>query len=126
MIVTDKTKITKKCVACKTIKEGEKIAVKLIDELKESKSGIGLAANQIGINKRVCVVNVKKPLLLINPEIIEHSTDAFAFVEGCLSFPKKAVRTLRFKTIKVKSDNLKKPKTLKEPENKDKDEYLLV
>jgi len=125
MIVTEIDKLNKKCKPCKSVKEGEEIGVKLLDELKESKSGIGLAANQIGINKRVCVVNVKKPLLLINPEIIEHSTDAFAFVEGCLSFPKKAVRTLRFKTIKVKSDNWKKPKTFKVPENKDKDDYLL-
>ena len=46
--------------------------VKLLDELRKSKSGIGLAANQIGINKRVCVINVKEPIVLINPTITEN------------------------------------------------------
>ena len=125
MIVTTKEKLNIKCEPCSSVEEGEKIGAQLLKYLTESPTGIGLAANQLGINKRVCVINCKDPVVLINPEIIEHSTDAFAFVEGCLSFPKKAVRTLRFKTIKVKSDNWKKPKTFKVPENKDKDDYLL-
>ena len=58
--------------------------------------GIGLAANQIGINKRVCVINVKEPLVLINPRIVEHSEEQFMFAEGCLSFPGKHVRTGRY------------------------------
>jgi peptide deformylase len=72
------------------IPEGEAIAVKLLNELTNSKSGIGLAAPQIGITKRVCVVNVKEPIVLINPEIIE-SDGEFIFKEGCLSYPKKVV-----------------------------------
>jgi len=36
-----------------------------------------LAANQIGINKRVCVVNVKEPLVLINPRIVKKSKEEF-------------------------------------------------
>ena len=77
-------------------------------ELRTSEqSGIGLAANQIGINKRVCVVNVKEPLVLINPQIIERSEKEFIFPEGCLSFPDKKVRTKRNVSIKVKADNYK-------------------
>ena len=72
MIVKDKSKLTTRCEPT-NIKEGEEIAVRLLHELRQSENGIGLAANQIGINKRVCVINVKNPLVLINPEIIERS-----------------------------------------------------
>ena len=107
MIITDKNKLKDKCEPCSSVEEGEEIAVKLLNELKDSDSGIGLAANQIGINKRVCVVNVEKPIVLINPEIVEKSKDVFAFMEGCLSFPKQAIKTARYKWIKVKADNHK-------------------
>ena len=107
MIIKDKNKLKEKCSPV-SIKEGEEIAVRLLHELRNSEeSGIGLAANQIGINKRVCVINVKEPLVLINPEIIERSEDEFIFPEGCLSFPNKKVRTKRNVSIKVKADNYK-------------------
>jgi len=105
MIITDKDKLTQKCKPCKSVEEGEEIGAKLLNELTKSQSGIGLAANQIGINKRVCVLNVKEPVVLINPKIIEHSEEKFAFIEGCLSFPNKAIKTERYKWIKVQSDN---------------------
>ena len=105
MIVTDKSKITQVCEPCKSVEEGEEIAKKLLDELIDSKSGIGLAANQIGINKRVCVVNVKEPVVLINPEIVEKSEEKFAFIEGCLSFPGESIKTTRHKWVKVKALN---------------------
>ncbi len=126
MIITETDKLTKKCTKCKSIKEGEAIGVKLLEELKDSKSGIGLAANQIGINKAVCVVNVKEPILLINPEITETSEDMYAFVEGCLSFPKKAVRTLRYKSIKVKTKNHKEILEFSLPTDKEEDNFLLT
>ena len=103
MIVTDKNKITQVCEPCESIEEGEKIGVQLLEELSDK--GIGLAANQIGINKRVCVINVKEPIVLINPEIIEKSEDKFAFIEGCLSFPKESIKTTRHKWVKIKTDN---------------------
>ena len=105
MIIKDKSKLTTKCLPV-SVDDGEKVATKLLHELRNSEqSGIGLAANQIGIQKRVCVVNVKEPLVLINPEIIERSEKEFIFPEGCLSFPDKKVRTKRNISIKVKSDN---------------------
>jgi len=109
MIIKDKSKLTTRCEPT-NVKDGEEIAVRLLHELRTSEqSGIGLAANQIGINKRVCVVNVKEPLVLINPEIIERSEKEFVFAEGCLSFPNKKVRTKRNVSIKVKADNHKEP-----------------
>ena len=107
MIVKDKSRLTTRCEPT-NLKEGEEIAVRLLHELRTSEEkGVGLAANQIGINKRVCIVNVKEPLVLINPEIIERSEKEFIFPEGCLSFPNKKVRTKRNISVKVKADNHK-------------------
>ena len=88
-----------------SVKEGEEIGVRLLHELRESNNGIGLAANQIGINKRVCVVNVKEPLVLINPKIVEKSKEQFVFAESCLSFPNSKVKTIRHQDIVVEADN---------------------
>ena len=106
MIIKDKMKLQEKCSPV-SIKEGEEIGVRLLHELRESNNGIGLAANQIGINKRVCVINVKEPLVLINPKIIEHSKEQFIFPEGCLSFPDSKIKTQRHQDIVVEADNHK-------------------
>ena len=104
MIIKDKTKLQEKCSPI-SIKEGEEIGVRLLHELRESENGIGLAANQIGINKRVCVINVKEPLVLINPKIVEKSKEQFVFAEGCLSFPDSKLKTKRHQDIVVEADN---------------------
>ena len=106
MIIEDKTKLEKKCSTV-SVKEGEEIGGRLLHELRQSKNGIGLAANQIGINKRVCVINVKEPLVLINPKIAEKSKEQFIFPEGCLSFPNLKVKTTRHQDIVVEADNHK-------------------
>ena len=105
MIITEETKLRLMCEEVKTVEEGEKIGVQLLKELTESTNGIGLAANQIGINKRVCVINVKEPLVLINPRIVEKSEEQFVFAEGCLSFPGKHVKTGRHTSVIVEADN---------------------
>jgi len=104
MIIEDKTELEKKCSPV-SVKEGEEIGVRLLHELRQSKNGIGLAANQIGINKRVCVINVKEPLVLINPKIVEHSKEKFVFPEGCLSFPNDKIKTQRYTSVVVEADN---------------------
>ena len=106
MIIKDKTKLEEKCSPV-SIKEGEEIGVRLLHELRESENGIGLAANQIGIDKRVCVINVKEPLVLINPKIVEKSKEQFVFPEGCLSFPDSKIKTQRHQDIVVEADNHK-------------------
>jgi len=106
VIIKDKIKLQEKCSPV-TIKEGEEIGVRLLHELRQSENGIGLAANQIGINKRVCVINVKEPLVLINPKIVEKSKEQFIFPEGCLSFPDSKIKTQRHQDIVVEADNHK-------------------
>jgi peptide deformylase len=64
--------------------------------------GIGLAAPQIGINKRIFVMgNPQLSYICVNPEIIEGSGD-IKDQEGCLSFPGLYLHVNRYETIKVK------------------------
>ena len=105
MITKNINELNKPCLPVSSIEEGEEIAAKLLNELTNSKNGVGLAANQIGIQKRVCVVNVKEPVVLINPKIVDKSEETFVFPEGCLSFPNKHVRTIRSVEITVEADN---------------------
>ena len=88
-----------------TVEEGLEIATKLFQILNERGDGIGLAANQVGIDASVAVVNVKEPIVLINPEIIKKEEET-RYYEGCLSFPKKGCHTKRYKIVEVKVDNM--------------------
>ena len=69
---------------------------KLLDDMLETMyaaPGIGLAAVQVGILKRIIVIDISKdkekktPLFLINPEIISRSKKTSVYEEGCLSLP---------------------------------------
>ena len=86
-----------------SLEEGNKIATKLFQILTERKDGIGLAANQVGIDASVAVVNVRNPIILINPEIIEQ-WDEVPYYEGCLSFKGKGINTKRYKNIVITTE----------------------
>ena len=86
-----------------SVDEGLKIAEELLNILSERKDGIGLAANQIGYDARVAVVNIREPLILINPVIIEQ-WDEINYYEGCLSFPKKGIHTKRYKNVIIQTE----------------------
>lgn len=69
--------------------------------------GIGLAANQVGILKRMITIDlqendVKNPYFLINPEIIEYSKEKVIGEEGCLSVPEQRYKVERYAKVKVK------------------------
>ena len=51
-----------------SLEEGAQIATTLIASLPED--AVGIAANQIGIQKRVCLIAAPKPVVLINPKIV--------------------------------------------------------
>ena len=80
----------------------------LIDDMKETlkkADGVGLAAPQVGILRRVVIVDIGDGLIeLINPEIIEQSGEQRE-VEGCLSCPQKWGITIRPMKVKVKAYN---------------------
>lgn len=76
----------------------------------EGMGGLGLSANQLGLNKRACVIKFNDvELYLLNPKIVSRSNEGFLFYEGCLSIPKtidKPLRTIRSTSVTVQTDNL--------------------
>ena len=86
-----------------SVDEGLRIAKDLFTTLNERKDGIGLAANQVGIDASVAVVNVREPLLLINP-VIKEQWDEIEYYEGCLSYPKKGIHTKRYRNVIIHTE----------------------
>ena len=85
----------------------------LIDDMLETMyhaNGVGLAAVQVGILKRLVVIDVSEngdsPIILINPEIIDKSGSQTGD-EGCLSVPGKSGKVTRAMKVKVKAFNEK-------------------
>lgn len=88
----------------------------LIDDMFETMydaPGIGLAAIQIGVPKRVLVIDlqekdeetdeiIRKPMVFINPEILEESDELSVYNEGCLSVPEQYADVARPAVIKAK------------------------
>ena len=78
----------------------------LIDTMYEA-DGVGLAAPQIGINKRIFVIDCSREgekkdcRIIINPEIEHQSEELSSYKEGCLSIPGIAEEVLRPKVVKV-------------------------
>ena len=86
-----------------SVEEGMEIATELFQILNQRGDGIGLAANQVGIDAQVAVVNVREPLVLINPKI-EKVWDEIDYYEGCLSYPNKGIHTKRYKNIIINTE----------------------
>ena len=85
------------------VEEGLVIAEELFQILDKRGDGIGLAANQVGIDAQVAVVNVREPLVLINPKYIKKENEIM-YGEGCLSFPGHAIRTKRYRDIIISTE----------------------
>jgi peptide deformylase len=85
----------------------KKIARELEETLSSDDKGIGLAAPQVGICKRILAVdltrsNGERKITLINPKIIYRSREEEEYLEGCLSIPEVWGNVTRPKKIKVK------------------------
>jgi len=78
----------------------------MVDLMLASK-GIGLSANQIGLNAQVFVMgeNIDNAIICINPEVLQHTEETVVDTEGCLSFPNIFVKVTRPKEILVKYYN---------------------
>lgn len=82
----------------------------LIQDLKDTmffNNAAGIAANQIGSNKRIFIVdgklnNKKDPIIFINPKIIKVSEKTCTINEGCLSFPDAFLYIKRPKNLEIK------------------------
>jgi peptide deformylase len=105
---------------------GDKILHKKVDEVEQvdneiielitdmfdtmrNAGGIGLAANQVGANKSIFVVDISavegyennKPMVLINPKITNYSEEKSLFEEGCLSIPELRAEIKRPESITI-------------------------
>ena len=96
---------------CKPVYDMTDRTLELIEDMAETMyeaNGVGLAAPQIGILKRICVIDItpdaSELLILINPEIIETSGSQTG-AEGCLSVPNKSGTVTRPNYVKVKALN---------------------
>ena len=92
---------------CKEVTEMTDRTRELIDDMFETMyeaQGVGLAAPQVGILKRIVVVDVtgEDPILLINPVILETSGEQTGH-EGCLSVPGKSGMVTRPNYVQVKA-----------------------
>ena len=96
----EENNVIKKKLKEVSVEEGMAIATKLFQVLNKRKDGIGLAANQVGIDAQVAVVNVREPLVLINPKIVSKETP-ITYYEGCLSYPGKGISTQRYRDLIV-------------------------
>jgi peptide deformylase len=91
----------------KKVKEVNEKTNQLIDNMFETmyeEDGVGLAAPQVGMLKRIAVVDIREdnPIVLINPKIIEEEGKAI-MEEGCLSIPNRTGDVIRSRRIKVRS-----------------------
>ena len=94
---------------CKEVTEITPRVQDLIDDMFETlyeAEGVGLAAPQVGILKRIVVIDVtgEDPILLINPKILENSGEQEGY-EGCLSVPGKTGKVTRPNYVKVLAYN---------------------
>ena len=91
---------------CKEVTEVTPKIAELIDDMLETMyeaNGVGLAAPQVGILKRIVTIDVGEgPIILINPRIVETS-DEQTGDEGCLSLPGKAGCVTRPNYVKVRA-----------------------
>jgi len=99
---------------CKEVTEVNDRTLELIDDMFETMydaNGVGLAAPQVGILKRIAVIDVtyEDPILLINPVIVETSGEQTGS-EGCLSYPGKCGDVSRPNYVKVEyyDENMEK------------------
>jgi peptide deformylase len=83
---------------------------KLMDDMLETMyaaPGVGLAAPQVGVTKRVLVVDIgkgeaRKPLLMANPGIVSASDELATYEEGCLSFPEQFAEVERPAKVRIR------------------------
>ncbi|MDL2289311.1 peptide deformylase [Clostridia bacterium OttesenSCG-928-F22] len=91
---------------CKPVTVVNERVIQILEDLAETMylaEGVGLAASQISVLRRLAVVDVGEGLIeLINPEIIEQEGEEID-IEGCLSFPNMQAQVKRPQTIVVRT-----------------------
>ena len=98
-------------VRCQAVERIDDEVRRLMDDLLESMraaNGIGLAAPQVGVTRRIIAIDVHgededpNPLVLANPEIVSASDEKVINEEGCLSLPEHYAEVRRWAAIRVR------------------------
>jgi peptide deformylase len=99
--------------SCSPVSSFDGALVALVErmfQLMRDDRGVGLAAPQVGINRRLFIINPtgqpEDDRVYINPQLSDPSDDEEA-EEGCLSLPKITVRVLRSRRLRMRAQNLK-------------------
>lgn len=100
--------LRKKCKEVKKVDNKiQQILDDMMDTLHHTENGAALAANQVGILKRLVVIDYLEYFLkLVNPKIVGYS-GVQECIEGCLSFPNRFVKTIRPQKVTVQALNEK-------------------
>lgn len=90
---------------CRKVEAVDNHILQLLDDMAETMyhtgNGAGLAANQVGVLKRLAVIDMGEGLMkLINPEIVAQAGTQEC-IEGCLSFPNRWGKTIRPRRVTV-------------------------
>ena len=100
--------LTKKSKVVKEMTDKNKELIEDMIETMYDADGVGLAAPQVGILKRIAVIDITEdgsnPIVLVNPEIIETEGEQIGS-EGCLSVPEKVGIVKRPNKVRVKAYN---------------------
>ncbi len=110
IIAPDERLKTKSAPVTEITTEIRELANHLFDTMYHEK-GIGLAAVQVGVHKRILVADVTwrdedgtpgKQYIIINPEIVENSPEQNTYKEGCLSLPDQFADVTRPSTVRIR------------------------
>lgn len=100
--------LRKKCDKVTKVDDDLRLFLDDMLETMYADKGCGLAAPQVGVSKRIVVLDYateedeeKKPMFLINPEIIWKSEETVLFCEGCLSLPDQRADVERHERVRV-------------------------
>lgn len=94
---------------CQEVKEIDEEVLRFIEDMKKKvidEEGVGLAANQVGIGKKIIIVLTENgPEAFINPEILKKSRETETSEEGCLSLPGLRLDIKRAKEVLIKAQD---------------------
>ena len=94
--------LRKKSHPVKTVDQQDRMLINSLIETMQANKGVGLAAPQVGISKRILVADIGQgPIVIVNPRILKKSGSE-AREEGCLSLPGIAVNVKRARNLVVR------------------------
>lgn len=104
--INDDEILRKKCRKVEEVNDHIRMILDdMLDTLHNTKNGAAIAAPQVGILKRLVVIDMGTGIYkLVNPEIVEESGEQKC-IEGCLSFPNRYGKTIRPEKVTVKALN---------------------